>query len=100
MSKEEKKPLEIVFAPGCFDDFEGTQEELDEMIAEINRMAETGELFERASPVDLDELSDEELEELAEKLGIDLDDAEFDELTDALDLEEDVVKRTTKRTLQ
>ena len=94
MSKEEKKPLEIVFAPGCFDDFEGTQEELDEMIAEI------GELFERASPVDLDELSDEELEELAEKLGIDLDDAEFDELTDALDLEEDVVKRTTKRTLQ
>jgi hypothetical protein len=94
MSNEEKKPLEIVFAPGCFDDFEGTQEELDEMIAEINRLAETGELFERALPVDLDELSDEELEELAEKMGIDLDDLD----DDALD--EDVVNRTTKRTLQ
>lgn len=94
MSNEEKKPLEIVFAPGCFDDFEGTQEELDEMIAEINRLAETGELFERSLPVDLDELSDEELEELAEKMGIDLDDL------DEVDLDEDVINRTTKRTLQ
>lgn len=94
MSNEEKKPLEVVFAPGCFDDFEGTQEELDEMIAEINRLAETGELFERSLPVDLDELSDEELEELAEKMGIDLDDL------DEVDLDEDVVNRTTKRTLQ
>lgn len=94
MSNEEKKPLEVVFAPGCFDDFEGTQEELDEMIAEINRLAETGELFERSLPVDLDELSDEELEELAEKMGIDLDDL------DEVDLDEDVANRTTKRTLQ
>ena len=94
MSNEEKKPLEVVFAPGCFDDFEGTQEELDEMIAEINRLAETGELFERSLPVDLDELSDEELEELAEKMGIDLDDLE------EVDLDEDVVNRTTKRNLQ
>jgi hypothetical protein len=94
MSNEEKKPLEVVFAPGCFDDFDGTQEELDEMIAEINRMAETGELFERSLPVDLDELSDEELEELAEKMGIDLDDLE------EVDLNEDVVNRTTKRNLQ
>lgn len=94
MSNEEKKPLEVVFAPGCFDDFEGTQEELDEMIAEINRLAETGELFERSLPVDLDELSDEELEELAEKMGIDLDDL------DEVDLDEDVVNRTTKRILQ
>lgn len=94
MSNEEKKPLEVVFAPGCFDDFEGTQEELDEMIAEINRLAETGELFERSLPVDLDELSDEELEELAEKMGIDLDDL------DEVDIDDDVVNRTTKRTLQ
>jgi hypothetical protein len=94
MSNEEKKPLEVVFAPGCFDDFDGTQEELDEMIAEINRMSETGELFERSLPVDLDELSNEELEELAEKMGIDLDDLE------GVDLDEDVVNRTTKRNLQ
>lgn len=25
----------IVFAPGCFDDFVGTQEELDELIADL-----------------------------------------------------------------
>jgi hypothetical protein len=64
------------------------------MIAEINRMAETGELFERSLPVDLDELSDEELEELAGKMGIDLDDL------NEVDLDEDVVNRATKRTLQ
>jgi hypothetical protein len=94
MNNEEKKPLEVVFAPGCFDDFDGTQEELDEMIAEINRLAETGELFERSLPVDLDKLSDEELEELAGKMGIDLDDL------NEVDLDEDVVNRATKRTLQ
>jgi hypothetical protein len=94
MSNEEKKPLQVMFAPGCFDDFDGTQEELDEMIAEINRLAETGELFERSLPVDLDELSDEELEELAGKMGIDLDDL------DEVDLDEDAVNRATKRNLQ
>lgn len=26
---------EIEFAPGCFDDFDGTQEELDALIAEL-----------------------------------------------------------------
>ena len=55
--------MKIVFAPGCFDSFEGTQEELDSMIAEITRMAESGELFEKARPVDL---NPEELEELIE----------------------------------
>jgi hypothetical protein len=68
-----KKP-EIVFAPGCFDNFEGTQEELDEMIAEIQRMAESGELFENSQPLDLDELSEEDPEfaqKLSESLSID-----------------------------
>ena len=27
----ENKPMKIVFAEGCFDDFDGTQEELDEL---------------------------------------------------------------------
>jgi hypothetical protein len=68
-----KKP-EIVFAPGCFDNFEGTQEELDEMIAEIQRLAESGELFENSQPLDLDELSEEDPEfaqKLADSLSID-----------------------------
>lgn len=63
---EEKKP-ELVFAPGCFDNFEGTQEELDELIAEIKRLAESGELFEKSRALDIDELIDED-PEFAEKV--------------------------------
>lgn len=63
----EKKKPQIVFAPGCFDGFDGTQEELDEMIAEINRLVESGELFEKSKPVDFDDgtWTDEEIERLS-----------------------------------
>jgi hypothetical protein len=61
---EDNKPVKIVFAPGCFDSFEGTQEELDQMIDEITRMAETGELFEKSQAVEFDE---EELEAMIEE---------------------------------
>ena len=50
----ENKPMKIVFAQGCFDDFEGTQEELDELVAHITALAESGELFEKATPVEGD----------------------------------------------
>jgi hypothetical protein len=69
---EEKKPLTIEFAPGAFDDFEGSQEELEEMIAEITKMAHSGELFEQSRQVDLEELLTEE-PEWAEKLINSLD---------------------------
>jgi hypothetical protein len=58
----EKKPLKIVFDPGCFDNFEGTQEELDEFVAQIQAMAESGLLFENSV-----EMTDEDLEELDEE---------------------------------
>ena len=66
----EKKTPQIVFAPGCFDQFDGTQEELDEMIAEINRLVESGELFEKSKPVDFDDgtWTDEEIESFIETL--------------------------------
>ena len=64
MSKE----IKVEFAPGCFDDFVGTQEELDEIIEEINRMAKTGELFENARELDF-----EELDELAEDYNVVID---------------------------
>lgn len=35
--------LKITFVPGCFDGFDGTQEELDAMIAEVTKMFETGD---------------------------------------------------------
>ena len=57
----EDKKIKIVFQPGCFDDFEGTQEELDDMLVEIQRMADTGELFENA--VEVDDLDFDELDE-------------------------------------
>jgi hypothetical protein len=57
MSKD-KKITEIVFMPGCFDGFEGTQEELDELIQQIKTMAETGELFEKSTTVNLDDIED------------------------------------------
>ena len=38
----EKKKVELVFVPGCFDNFEGSQEDLDELLAEIQRMVDSG----------------------------------------------------------
>jgi len=62
----------VVFAPGCFDKFEGTQEELDAMIAEINQLVESGEFFDQAVPID--ELSDEEKEDFLDGLEINIRD--------------------------
>jgi hypothetical protein len=42
------KKIEIVFAEGCFDSFDGTQEELDEMIAHLRELIDTGKLEEEA----------------------------------------------------
>jgi hypothetical protein len=59
---DEKKPLKIEFAPGCFDSFEGTQEELDALQAEIMRMFESGEIEQNAVQLDLDTLMEEDPE--------------------------------------
>ena len=71
------KELQIEFAPGCFDHFEGTQEELDALQAEIlemfkNKSAE--EIHEMARPVTVESLEemlesdDEEEREYAVRL--------------------------------
>ncbi len=41
--------------PGCFDSFEGTQEELDELIKEIQHLADSGLLLENSESIDEDE---------------------------------------------
>ena len=53
------KKLQVEFAPGAFDTFEGTQEELDELMAEITSMFGnmTAEDFESQTVVALDENS-------------------------------------------
>ena len=53
----------ILFEEGCFDSMDDlTQQEMDDLIAEIELMAETGELFDYSVPVD--ELPQEEQEEI------------------------------------
>ncbi len=54
-----KPKFEIAFMPGCFDDFEGTPEELQELIAELARMAEDGTLLENSRL-----LTDDEIDEI------------------------------------
>ena len=58
----EKKPLKVIFDPGCFDNFDGTQEELDEFVKQIQEFAESGLLFENSV-----DLTDEDIEELDEE---------------------------------
>jgi len=61
------KTPKITFAPGCFDSFEGTQDELDELMTEIHRLIESGEYLEKSNPLDIDELIEED-PEYAKKL--------------------------------
>lgn len=55
---DSKKPLQVVFAPGAFDNLDvESQEELDEMVAEIKAMFESpGQLMKMSEPVDMEEL--------------------------------------------
>ena len=69
------QPLKVQFAPGCFDEFEGTQEELDLLMAEIHSMFEdmTAEDLEATShAVDFEQLSESD-PELAQRLAESLD---------------------------
>ena len=45
------KEMKIEFAEGCLDNFEGTQEELAEFIADIQNMVRSGTLWENSQPV-------------------------------------------------
>ena len=53
-----EKKIKVEFAPGCFDEFDGTQQELDDLVAEIQRMANSGEMFENSTPVTEESLAD------------------------------------------
>jgi hypothetical protein len=61
----EEKKIRITFAPGAFDQFEGTQEELDEFIAEIKNMFEGKtheEIKEMSRVIDFEDPTEEDLE--------------------------------------
>jgi len=61
ITQEEMQEMTLEFAPGCFDDFEGTQEELDELIKHINEAFRSGKFAQESR-----ELTDEEFESLSE----------------------------------
>lgn len=66
------KKIKIEFAPGAFDLFEGTQEELDALVAEIQRLANSGELETNSEELDeetWEELSVEERELIMKAFG-------------------------------
>jgi hypothetical protein len=55
-------PLKVVFAPGAFDTFEGTQEELDQLIADITETfgnMTTQELAEQSRSICLEAMADD-----------------------------------------
>jgi hypothetical protein len=53
--------IKIVFSPGFFEEFTGSQEELDNLTAELQQLADSGELWKAATLINLDEL--DEIEE-------------------------------------
>jgi hypothetical protein len=66
----EKKDLKIEFAPGAFDSFDGTQEELDALLKEIQTMFEgksADEVKEMSRPI-----SDEDFDELPNEIKLQL----------------------------
>jgi hypothetical protein len=59
---QDKPKMKVEFAPGCFDDFEGTQEELEEFQRLIQAGFESGDFLEES-----EELTDEMFAELSEE---------------------------------
>jgi len=71
---DKNKPLSVEFVPGCFDHFDGTQEELDELMAEIHRLVASGELAEHARELneeDFNDLPDDVKEQLIDSFNDD-----------------------------
>lgn len=64
--------IEVIFQPGCFDDWDGTQQELDELTAEIQRLAESGELLGNSQEITddmLDSLDQHDRQHLLQQLN-------------------------------
>lgn len=77
LTTDEIKELKIEFAPGCFDNFEGTQEELDALIANIKNMLVSGEILENSRELSEDDFAELPLEvqEQIARTVLEIDDA-------------------------
>lgn len=65
----EPKKLKVIFAPGFFDHLPPglTEAERAELVAEVTRLAESGELLEQGRPLDPDDPEDAEALEAIER---------------------------------
>ena len=74
---EKKLPngMKLVFAPGCFDNFEGTQEELDQLVNMLETKFGTDNFVYDLEPIDLDnsDLGPEEILQISESLFMGVD---------------------------
>jgi len=75
------REIKIVFQPGCFDNFDGSQEELDSLVKQIQGMIGDGSLFENSREMteeDFDDLPDDLRESILRDLEMieDLDSVE------------------------
>ena len=66
------KKSKIIFEPGCFDNLDVSQKELDEIVLMLHEMAESGELEANSRALteeDIEAMDDDELQLLAEALN-------------------------------
>lgn len=82
----ENKKVEVRFVPGCFDNFHGSQEELDELMVEIKNFAElcsTDEENEVGSIIVVS-LTNEQAYILADPVGEEMDLSSLNDLQQTL----------------
>lgn len=84
--KTDDDEIKVIFAPGCFDDFEGTQEELDELIVELTKMMADGTLMEKSNRLNMEDLSEEDI------LALEKFEKLFEDEDESLD---DMIERTS-----
>ncbi len=58
---KDNKPFKVVFEPGCFDNWEGSQQGLDELVEEIKQVFSDPDFLESLEDiVDVSDLTDDE----------------------------------------
>lgn len=58
------KDVTVTFADGFFEDFTGTDAEMEEILASLSEMIKDGTLLENSEPISVEDLDEEEAEEI------------------------------------
>jgi hypothetical protein len=62
--EDNKKVVNVEFAPGCFDQFDGSQDELDELVKQIQKMF-SGKTHDEIKSMSVAVEADQELDQFA-----------------------------------